>query len=134
MGPVRSQRLYPIQSMFKTGAVVVGGSDWTVSSANPLDAIQVGVTRCGLNETPDKVFLPDERATLPEMLAAYTINGAYLGHWEKETGSIEVGKSADLIVLDKNLFAIPAGEIHNVKVLWTLFKGRAVYRDPNFEI
>jgi predicted amidohydrolase YtcJ len=68
------------------------------------------------------------------MLAAYTINGAWLSHWDKESGSLEIGKSADLIVLDRNLFAIPAQEIHNTKVLWTLFKGRAVYRDSNFEI
>ena len=134
LGPERSKRLYPINSVFKTGALVVGGSDWTVTTANPLDAIQVAVTRCGLAEGPEKVFLPEERVSLPEILAAYTINGAYLGHWENETGSLEAGKSADLIVLDKNLFAIDPREIHNTKVLWTLFRGRAVHRDPNFEI
>jgi predicted amidohydrolase YtcJ len=134
LGPERSKHLYPIGTILRSGATVVGGSDWTVSSANPLDAIQVAVTRCGLTESADKVFLPNELATLTEMLAAYTINGAWLSHWDKESGSLEIGKSADLIVLDRNLFAIPAQEIHNTKVLWTLFKGRAVYRDSNFEI
>lgn len=134
LGPERSKRLYPINSVFKTGAVVVGGSDWTVTTANPLDAIQVAVTRCGLEENPDKVFLPEERVSLPEILSAYTINGAYLAHWERETGSLEAGKSADLIVLDKNLFSIDPREIHKTKILWTLFQGRPVHRDPNFEI
>lgn len=134
LGPARSNRLYPIKSIFKTGALVVGGSDWTVTTANPLEAIQVAVTRCGLNEGQDKVFMPEERVTLPEILAAYTINGAYLGHWEKDTGSLEAGKSADLIVLDKNLFDIPLNEIHKTKVLWTIFRGRAVYRDQSFEL
>ncbi len=134
LGPERCKHLYPINSLLKSGATVVGGSDWNVTTANPLDAIQVAVTRCGLNETADKVFLPEERASLPEILAAYTINGAWLGHWERETGSIEAGKSADLIILDKNLFSIDPKEIHNTKVLWTLFKGRVVHRDPNFEM
>lgn len=133
LGPDRSKHLYPIASLFKSGAVVVGGSDWTVTTANPLDAIQVAVTRRGLDETTDKVFLPDELVSLPEILSAYTINGAWLGRWERESGSIEPGKSADLIVLDNNLFAIPPEQIHKTKVLWTLFKGRAVYRDPSFE-
>jgi predicted amidohydrolase YtcJ len=134
LGKERSNRLYPIQSMFKSGATVVGGSDWSVTTLNPLDAIQVAVTRCGLDQKPDKVFLPEERATLPEMIEAYTINGAWLGHWEKESGSLEAGKSADMIVLDKNIFAIPPSEIHTAKVLWTLFQGRAVHRDASFEI
>lgn len=134
LGKERSNRLYPIQSLFKSGATVVGGSDWSVTTPNPLDAIQVAVTRCGLDQKPDKVFMPEERATVPEMIEAYTINGAWLGHWEKETGSLEAGKSADLIVLDKNIFAIPPNEIHKAKVLWTLFQGRAVHRDPDFEI
>ena len=134
LGPERSKHLYPLASLCKSGATVVGGSDWTVSTANPLDAIQVAVTRHGLEESADRVFLPDELVSLPEILAAYTINGAWLAHFEKETGSIETGKSAELIILDRNLFAIPPSEIHKTRVLWTLFGGRAVYRDPAFEI
>lgn len=132
LGEARTKMLYPIGSMFRSGAQVVAGSDWTVSTANPLDAIQVAVTRTGLNEGADKSFLPEERASLPDILAAYTINGAYLGHWENEIGSIEPGKYADLIILDKNLFDVPPSEIHNCKVLWTLFRGREVYRNMSF--
>ncbi len=132
LGEARMKQLYPINSLFRSGAFVVAGSDWTVTTANPLEAIQVAVTRCGLKETADKAFIPEERVSLPDILAAYTINGAYLGHWEKEMGSLEIGKSADVIVLDKNLFEISPFEIYKTKVIWTLFRGREVYRDPEF--
>lgn len=134
LGKERCKRLYQINSVYKSGAMIIGGSDWTVTTANPLEAIQVAVTRCALNEGPEKAFLPEESIGLSEILAAYTINGAYIGHWEKESGSLEPGKSADLILLDKNLFEIPPTQIHKTKVLWTIFKGRTVHRDIAFEI
>jgi predicted amidohydrolase YtcJ len=127
LGPERSGRLYPIGSLARTGAVVVGGSDWSVSSLNPLDAIQVAVTRRGPDESSGPAWLPDELVDLPTILAAYTINGAFLSHQEELTGSIEPGKSADLIVLDRNLFEIPRSEIHNVKVVLTVLEGKEVY-------
>jgi predicted amidohydrolase YtcJ len=66
------------------------------------------------------------------MIAAYTINGAYLAHREKQTGSIAVGKDADLIVLSANLFTMPVESIHKVKVLLTLLEGREVFRHSSF--
>jgi predicted amidohydrolase YtcJ len=66
------------------------------------------------------------------MLAGYTINDAYVNFEESETGSIEVGKAADLIVLDRNLFEIPLHEIRQAKELLTLLEGKEVYRDSNF--
>jgi predicted amidohydrolase YtcJ len=132
LGPERSRWIYPIRSVFETGAVVAGGSDWSVSSMNPLDAIQIAITRRGLTEPPGPAFIPEERVGLPEMLAAYTIAGAWAMFQEKETGSLEVGKAADVIVLDRNLFEIPPEEIHSAKVLWTLLEGREVWRDPAF--
>jgi predicted amidohydrolase YtcJ len=132
LGPERSRRLYPIGSVVRTGAVIVGGSDWSVTSLNPLEAIQIGVTRYGLNDAKRVSWLPDERAGLASMIAAYTINGAYLAHREKQTGSIEVGKTADLVVLSDNLFTIPEYSIHKVKVLLTLLDGKEVFRDSEF--
>ncbi|MBY0357584.1 MAG: amidohydrolase [Candidatus Obscuribacterales bacterium] len=132
IGLERSRRLYPLGSLYKSGAMIVGGSDWSVTSLNPLDAIQVAITRCALEESENKAFLPEQKVNLPEMLAAYTINGAYLFHNERETGSLERGKSADLIVLDQNIFALPKTDIHKAKVLLTIFKGREVYRCPGF--
>jgi predicted amidohydrolase YtcJ len=134
LGPERSRWLYPIGSVLKTGAVIAGGSDWSVSSANPLDAIQVAVTRRGPNEPSGPAWIPEELVDLRTMMAAYTTNGAYLSHEENARGSIGPGKIADLIVLDKNLFKILAAEIHSVRVLLTLFEGRVVYREPSFRM
>jgi predicted amidohydrolase YtcJ len=134
LGPVRSRWLYPIGSVAKTGAVIAGGSDWSVSSMNPLEAIQVAVTRRGPNDPPGDAWIPEERVDLETMLRAYTINGAWLSHDEKSRGSLEPGKSADIIVLDRNLFSIPPSEIGRAKVLLTLLDGRPVYRDPSFTI
>lgn len=133
IGQLRTSQLYRIGSMLKTGAVVAGGSDWPVSSLNPLDAIEVAVTRRALGNTKDASWLPEERASLKDMIAAYTIAGAYVNHEEKETGSLEVGKSADLIVLDKNIFKMPADQIHTAKVLWTFLQGRTVYKQQGFD-
>ena len=132
LGPQRSRWLYPIRSVADTGAVIVGGSDWSVTSMNPLDAIQIAVTRRGLNDGIGPAWIPEETVDLSLMLAAYTINGAYVNFQETETGSIEAGKAADLIVLDRNLFDVPKHEIHRVKVLLTLLEGKEVYRDAVF--
>lgn len=128
LGAERTGRLYQINSVMKTGAVVAAGSDWSVTTMNPLDAMQIAVTRKGLNDTTSEPWTPDERVSLPQIIAAYTINGAYVNHQEKETGSIEVGKDADFVVLDKNLFEIDQATIHNVRVLNTYFKGQPVYK------
>ncbi len=132
LGPQRSRWLYPIRSVADTGAIIAGGSDWSVTSMNPLDAIQVAVTRRDLEDGPGPAWIPEETVDLSLMLAAYTINGAYVNFQELETGSIEVGKAADLIVLERNLFDVPKHEIHRVKVLLTLLEGKEVYRDAGF--
>lgn len=133
LGPERSRWLYPIASLMASGAVVVGGSDWSVSSVNPLDAIEVGITRRGPGSTSGPAWIPQERVTLAQMIAAYTIDGAYLSFEEKDGGSLETGKWADLIVLDRNLFELPPHEIHTARVLWTLLEGTTVWRDEALE-
>lgn len=132
LGPERSRWLYPIASVARSGAQLAGGSDWPVSSFNPFEAIEIAVTRRGLGETEKPSWIPEERAELATMLAAYTIGGAYLAGEEQKSGSLEVGKSADLIVLDKNLFSLPPHEIHTAKVLLTLLEGQETFRDPGF--
>ncbi len=134
LGPARSRWLYPIASMLKTGALMACGSDWSVSSMNPLDAMQVAVTRRGLEDSTGAAWIPQELVELPAMIAGYTINGAQVNFEENETGSIEVGKAADLIVLDRNLFEIPAHTIHRAKVLLTMLEGKEVYRDSTFAV
>ena len=132
LGPERSRWLYPIASVIAAGGVTAFGSDWSVSSMNPLDGIEVAVTHREPSRGPGPAWLPQEQIALPGAIAGYTIGGAYLDFSEKETGSIEVGKAADLIVLDRNLFEIPASQIHEAKVLWTLLEGKEVYRAPGF--
>jgi len=129
MGKERAQWIYPIRSLLRSGAVVAFGSDWSVSSANPLEEIEVAVTRMGSFGETKTPFLPSERIDLPEAIAAFTINAAYVNRHETETGSIEVGKLADLAILDRNLFQIPAADISETHVLVTLFEGKAVHGD-----
>ena len=127
IGPERAGRLYPLGSLERAGATLVGGSDWSVTSMNPLPAIEVAVTRRGARAPAGPAWLPDEVVSLDAMLMAYTINGARLQLQEDEVGSITVGKAADLVVLDKNLRAIPAVEINSARVLYTFVDGVQVY-------
>jgi predicted amidohydrolase YtcJ len=127
LGPERSSRLYPIGSVVRSGGLYAGGSDWSVSSLNPLDAIQVAVTRRDPEAPAGPAWLPEELVDLPTAVAAYTANGAFLSFEEKTRGSIEPGKAADLVVLDRNLFKIPPQEIHAVRVVLTVLEGKVVY-------
>jgi predicted amidohydrolase YtcJ len=129
LGPERSRWLYPIGSLVRSGAIVVGGSDWSVSTLNPLEAIQVAITRREVPGDTGPAWLPEERVDLPEMLDAYTVSAAYATRAERETGSLAVGRLADLIVLDRNLFAIPVTDLHKARVLLTLLEGKPVWRD-----
>lgn len=122
----RTRRLYPLASLAEN-ARLAGGSDWTVSSMNPLEAMQVAVTRRGPEEGPGEPFLPDQRLDLKTVLEAYTVGGAYRSFQEYETGTLSVGKSADLVVLERDLFQISPHEIGKTRVLWTFFRGRPVY-------
>lgn len=127
LGPERSRWLYPIGSMLATGATVVTGSDWSVSSMDPLRGLQVAITRREIGTGPGDAWIPEEVATLAPMLAAATKNAAWLLRQDKETGSLAPGKRADLVVLDENLFELPPSEIHRARVMATLVDGDAVY-------
>lgn len=126
IGPVRSTYIYPSGSILRAGGRLAYGADWSVASANPFEGIEVALTRIAPGE--DKPPLePSEAVTLEQALRAYTLNVAYVNHLDQETGSIAAGKSADLIVLDQDLFKIPVRQIHTTKVMVTLFRGRPVY-------
>jgi predicted amidohydrolase YtcJ len=125
----RANWLYPINSMYRSGAVVAFGSDWSVSTANPFEQIETAITHSPPLGEKTPPFQLEERIDLPEAIAAFTINAAYTNRNEDDTGSIETGKLADLIVLDRNLFEIPTTEISDTKVLVTLFEGKPVHGD-----
>ncbi len=134
LGPERSSWQYPFGSLVRSGATLCFGSDWPVSSPNPLWEMHVAVNRTvppgypyAGEERGGEALLPRERVDLPTAIAAFTIGSAYVNHLERETGSIEPGKRADLAVLDRNLFAHPATEIGLAEVDLTLVDGRAVF-------
>ncbi len=122
---------YPFRSLRAAGAVLAMGSDWSVSSANPLWEMTIAVDR----RSPDwyaggEVFLPDERLDLIDALAGFTNGSAYVNHLDHVTGSIEVGKFADLAVLDRDLFDRGAGWIGQARVVGTFVEGVGVFEDP----
>ena len=128
VGLDRVNRMYPIRSVHDAGGMIAGGSDWAVSTMNPLVAIETAIRRSDPNDKIDGVLNEDEKMDLTEMLKAYTINGAYLMHQDHLTGSIEIGKYADLIILEENLYEIPHEKIGEVKVIQTLLEGETVFR------
>jgi len=103
LGPERSRWQYPFGSLRRAGARLAGGSDWTVTTANPLLEIEVAVMRVDPGHRDTEPFLPEERLTLDEALEAFTLGTAWVNHLDRETGTIEVGKQADLIVLDRDI-------------------------------
>lgn len=126
IGPRRSQYIYPVGSIEKFGGRVAYGADWSVASADPLLGLEVALTRTA-PEGDLPPLLASEAVSLDRAVRSYTLDVAYVNHLDKETGSIEVGKSADLVVLDQDLFRIAPRRIHETKVLATVFKGKTVY-------
>ena len=127
MGEERSKYLYPINSLHKLGVHLAFGSDWYVTSANPLLAIEVAVTRLEPGGDLTDPLLPAEAIDLATAIRAATLGSAYGNFLNKDTGSIEVGKLADLIVIDSNLFDIPTSDLSKARVMLTLFGGEVVF-------
>jgi len=129
IGPLRSTYLYPANSILRAGARLAYGADWPVASANPLEGLQVAVTRTNAEDPASGPLLPGEAVSLAEAVQAYTLDVAWVNRIDTLTGSITPGKSADMVVLDRNIFEIPATDIGATKVLLTLFEGRPVFGD-----
>jgi predicted amidohydrolase YtcJ len=129
IGPERADRQYLFGDLLRSGARLAAGSDWAVSSANPLRACHVAVNRSlqGAAGAEAEPLLPGQSLDLAEALAAYTIGSAYVNHLDDETGTIEPGKLADLVVLDRDPFAGPTSEIGSTGVLATFVQGDPVY-------
>jgi len=128
IGKQRTYEMYPIASINRAGGRVNGASDYFVTSMNPLLAIEVAITRQDPYTNDGAILNEDERVDLATMIEAYTINGAYTMKLEDKQGSIEVGKRADLVVLDRNLFEIDPDEISDTNVTMTIFDGRTVFQ------
>ncbi|MGB5331936.1 MAG: amidohydrolase [Woeseiaceae bacterium] len=126
----RAKWMYPIKSVIDAGGKVAFGSDWSVSSANPFPQIETAITRVDAESHNTEVLNPEQRITLQQAIEAFTINAAFVNKQDNSTGSIEKGKLADLIVVDRNLFEIKPGEISDAGVVLTLFEGEVVYGEP----
>jgi hypothetical protein len=131
LGSERSGWQYPFRSLQRAGARLVGGSDWSVSTPNVLHEVEVAVNRVvPESRGVEPPFLPEERLDLESALAAFTIGAAWANGLETVTGTLEPGKLADLVVLDRDVFDREAGEIGDARVLLTLAEGVAVHADP----
>lgn len=133
MGPERMKLIYPIKSVLDSGAHLAAGSDWSVSTLNPLKAMQIAVTRKAPGRPYARVLLPEQCVSLKDIIRAYTTGGAYANHSEDSTGSLEVGKAADFIVLNHDIFAIKPEFIGQVKVMKTYVDGKLVYDRTRLE-
>jgi predicted amidohydrolase YtcJ len=135
LGPARFKYMEPAGFLAAAGARIAYGSDWPVDPLDEWFALKVGVTRINAPQ-PDHKYagrLSDDKGlSRKEVLRAITMNSSYELHQERETGSLEVGKLADLIVLDRNFFDIPAEQIAEIKVLQTVVGGRMVYQSDQF--
>lgn len=128
LGAERSAWQYPFAALLGAGATLAAGSDWPVSSPDPLQGIHVAVNRV-LADAPagTPVFLPEQRIGLGDALAAYTSGSAYVNHLDADTGVIAGGCLADLVVLDRDPFAGPATEIGATRVEQTFVGGQRVF-------
>lgn len=130
-------KVYPNQSLLDMGIPVAGSCDYPIDGYlhNPLVSIQIGVTRLpkkALRKPGMRRVGPEEKprrecVSLKNMIKEYTINGAYVNFLEKVTGSLELGKSADFVILDKNLFELSEDNIEDARVIATYFCGKNVY-------
>ncbi|ESQ84140.1 hypothetical protein AEAC466_10360 [Asticcacaulis sp. AC466] len=131
LGPVRAALMEPAALLDINGARIVYGSDWPVDALNEWLALQIAVTRTAIGD--DAVKYPgrlgiDPGLSVAQAVRAITLNAAYSLRQEDQTGSVEVGKLADLIVLDRNLFKIKPEEIGGTQVLLTMVGGKVVYQ------
>ena len=127
----RQNHTFRLKTMIKGGCRMGQGSDYPVDEfgREPLKGIEMGCTRQLFDHPELPVLKPyEEKLTVRDGIESYTINNAYQMHMEDRLGSIEAGKYADLVILEKNIFDVPVSEIHKVKVCETILNGRTIYR------
>lgn len=123
IGDARCKYTYPMKSIVDAGVVLASGSDCPVEDPNPIMGLHALVTR--------NSFIPEQCLSIEEALKSYTINAAYAAFEENIKGSIEVGKFADLVILDKNPLQISEDKIREITILETIVKGETVYKLEN---
>jgi hypothetical protein len=131
LGPERTRQQYPFGSLVRAGARLAGGSDWSVSTANVLEEIQVAVTRSIPDPDVDPApLLAEEALDVETALRAFTAGSAWVNHLDVETGTLEPGKLADLVVLDRDVRSVDPAALREARVLLTLVEGEPVFAAP----
>ncbi|MBN9611969.1 MAG: amidohydrolase family protein, partial [Actinobacteria bacterium] len=120
-------RQYPFGDLVRGGAKLAAGSDWPVSTADPLAAIHIGVTRVAPGIEVGPIGGEQQRLDLATALAAYTSGTAYVNHREHDTGYVREGYLANLVVIEPNPFALPEEQLHHARVASTWVEGAPVY-------
>jgi predicted amidohydrolase YtcJ len=128
IGARRSQTTYAFRSLLDSGAHVAFGSDWFVAPPTPLEGIYAAVTRRTLDGKNPDGWVPSQRISVEEALRAYTIEAAHAAFYEKTLGSLQAGKLADLVILDRDISRIPIEDIAEAEVVLTMVGGRVVYQ------
>ncbi len=128
IGPDRAARAWVWKSILDSGGHICFGSDWPVVTLNPWEGVQTAVTRQTKEGTPEGGFVPSQRLTVAQAVEAYTLGAAFAGRREKTEGSLETGKSADLIIVSQNIFTADPHQIGQTKVVLTMVGGRVVYQ------
>jgi predicted amidohydrolase YtcJ len=129
----RARWAYAFRDLIDAGTVLALGSDCPVASPNPFWGIHAAVTRQRRDGTPAQGWFPAQRLSVAEAVRGYTWGPAYASGQMARQGSLTPGKLADLVVLDRDIFAIPPGQIPYTQVVLTLFDGQIVYRSESFD-
>jgi predicted amidohydrolase YtcJ len=127
IGPERLKGAYAWRTFLDQGTRIAGGSDFPVESDNPFFGLHAAITRTDHDGQPPGGWHPEQAMTPIEAFRAFTLDAAYAAHWETRIGSLEPGKWADFILIDRDLFRIPAGDIWKIKVRQTWVAGQKVY-------
>jgi predicted amidohydrolase YtcJ len=131
IGAERGKTTYAFRSLLAAHARLAFGSDWPVAPADPLSGIYAAVTRRTLDGRHPAGWVPEQRITVEEALAAYTRDAAFAAFAESRKGTLAAGKLADLAVLDRDLTRIPPEEIPDARVVATVVGGKLVYTQPD---
>ena len=127
IGPERVKGAYAWRKLIESGAIIANGSDFPVELANPWHGLYASITRQSRDGLPQGGWYPGESLTRAETLHSFTLANAYAAHQEEYLGSLEAGKWADFILIDRNYFEVPAAEIDDIQVLETWVAGERVY-------
>jgi predicted amidohydrolase YtcJ len=127
IGRERCETTYAFRSLLDSGATLAFGSDWTVAPLDPLQGILAAVTRQTLDGKHPDGWIPRQKISVEEAVRAYTVGSARAEFADTVKGMIKPGMLADLVLLDRDIFAIPAAEIGQARVQMTMMDGRVVY-------